>query len=96
MQFNPIRDNVVIEKTQNESTTKSGIVIPDSVKDKPSIGVVIAVGPGKTLENGTKIVPEVNVGDSVYYSKYSGNEIKVDGKDYVIISEANILSIIKN
>jgi chaperonin GroES len=95
MNLKPIKDNVVIEKVEAENVTKSGIVIPDNVKDKPAIGKVVAIGPGRVLENGSIIVPEVKVGDKVYYSKYSGSEIKLDEKSYIIISESNILTIIE-
>ena len=94
VKLKPLNDKVVIEKAEEVSVTKSGIVLPDNAKEKPQTGKIIAVGAGKTLENGTKVPFEVKVGDTVYYSKYSGTEIKIDGKEYVIIAEGEILAIV--
>jgi len=94
VKLKPLNDKVVIEKAEEVSVTKSGIVLPDNAKEKPQTGKIIAIGAGKTLENGTKVPFEVKVGDTVYYSKYSGTEIKVDGKEYVIIAEGEILAIV--
>ncbi|MBP2637485.1 MAG: groS [Firmicutes bacterium] len=90
----PLGDRVVIEALAKEEVTKSGIVLPDTVKEKPQEGKVVAVGTGKTLENGQKVAVEVKVGDSVIFSKYAGTEVKVEGKDYLVISERDILAII--
>jgi len=83
----------VIKAVNQEERTKGGIVLPDTAKDKPQEGEVIAVGPGKVLDNGTKVAPEVKVGDRVIFSKYSGTEIKLEGEDYLILRESDILAV---
>lgn len=93
MPLKPLADRVVLKPIQAEEKTKGGIVLPDTAKDKPQEGEVIAVGPGRILDNGTKLTPEVKVGDRVIYSKYSGTEVKVDGEEYLIIRESDILAI---
>ena len=90
----PLGDRVVIEALAKEEMTKSGIVLPDTVKEKPQEGKIVAVGTGKTLENGQKVALDVNVGDNIIFSKYAGTEVKVEGKEYLIISERDILAII--
>lgn len=87
--FRPLADRVLIEPTAAETTTASGIIIPDTAKEKPQEGIVVAAGPGKVDEPTT-----VKVGDKVLYGKYSGSELKVDGKDYLIVKEGDILGII--
>ncbi|QDR79588.1 co-chaperone GroES [Sporomusa termitida] len=91
----PLGDRVVIEALAKEEMTKSGIVLPDTVKEKPQEGKVVAVGSGKTLENGQKVALDVAVGDKIIFSKYAGTEVKVEGKEYLIISERDILAIIE-
>lgn len=91
----PLGDRVVIEALAKEEVTKSGIVLPDTVKEKPQEGKIVAVGSGKTLENGEKVALEVKVGDKIIFSKYAGTEIKIEGKEYLIISERDILAIIE-
>ncbi len=93
MPLKPLADRVVLKPIEAEEKTKGGIVLPDTAKDKPQEGEVIAVGPGRILDNGTKLTPEVKVGDRVIYSKYSGTEVKVDGEEYLIIRESDILAI---
>ena len=88
----PIGDRVVIKPEPEEVKTKSGIVLPDSAKEKPQEGTVVAVGSGK-LEDGKKVPLEVAVGDKVIYSKYGGTEFKIDGEEYMILSERDILAI---
>ncbi|EFI84413.1 chaperonin GroS [Listeria grayi DSM 20601] len=90
----PLGDRVVIEVLEAEEKTASGIVLPDSAKEKPQEGKVIAVGNGKVLENGTKQELEVAVNDRIIFSKYSGTEVTYDGKDYLIIREDDILAIV--
>jgi len=91
----PLRDYVVVKTFSREETTASGIVIPDTVKDeKPQEGEILFVGPGKIDENGKRIAMEVKVGDKVLFSKYSPDEIKLDGEDYLILSESDIKAII--
>ena len=87
--FKPLADRVLIEPTAAETKTASGIIIPDTAKEKPQEGMVIAVGPGKVDEPTT-----VKVGDKVLYGKYAGSELKLDGKDYLIVKEGDILGII--
>ncbi|MFZ5944402.1 MAG: co-chaperone GroES [Bacillota bacterium] len=94
MNIKPLGDRVVIKAIAQEEKTKSGIVLPDTAKEKPQQGEVVAVGSGKTLENGEKAPLEVNVGDKVIFSKYAGTEIKVDGEDVLILGERDILAII--
>ena len=87
--FKPLADRVLIEPTAAETKTASGIIIPDTAKEKPQEGMVIAVGPGKVDEPTT-----VKVGDKVLYGKYAGSELKLDGKDYLIVKESDILGIL--
>ncbi|MFA4931661.1 MAG: co-chaperone GroES [Caldisericia bacterium] len=91
----PIGDHVVIKVEKVEETMKSGIVLPDSAKEKPQQGTIVAVGSGVMLDNGTRIPLEVKEGDKVFYSKYSGNEIKLDDEEYVVLSQHDILAIVK-
>jgi len=96
MEIKPLRDRIVVKPLEAESKTKGGIVLPDTAKEKPQEAKVIAVGKGKTLENGTVEAPEVKVGDKVLYGKYSGNEITTkDGEELLILREEDILAIIK-
>jgi chaperonin GroES len=94
VKLKPLHDKIVIEKPGEEKATKSGIILPDNAKEKPQTGKVIAVGNGKALDNGTKIPLEIKVGDTVYYSKYSGTEIKIEEKEYIIIAEGDVLAIV--
>ncbi len=90
----PLHDKVVIERVAAEEKTASGIVLPGNVAEKPDMGTVIAVGAGKTLDNGTKTTMCVKTGDKVIFGKYSGQQVKIDGKEYTIMSESDILGII--
>ena len=95
MKLKPLADRVLVEpSTVEESTSSGGIIIPDTAKEKPQEGKVAAIGPGKTDENGKPIKMNVKVGDKVLYSKYGGTELKYDGKEYLIMSESDILAII--
>lgn len=92
----PLHDRVVIAKEEHDTQTKSGIYIPENTKEeKPESGVVIAVGPGKLLEDGTRLKMSVSAGDTVLFSKYSPEEVVVDGKNYIVVREESILGIIK-
>ncbi len=93
MILKPLSDHVVLKPVEAEEKTKGGIVLPDTAKDRPQEGEVVAVGPGKVLEDGTRLTPEVKVGDRVIYSKYSGTEVKIDGEEYLIVRESDILAI---
>lgn len=91
----PLGDRVVIQALEREEKTKSGIVLPDTVKEKPQEGKVIAVGTGKVMENGQRVALDVKAGDKVIFSKYAGTEVKVDGEEYLILSERDILAIVE-
>ena len=96
MKFRPLHDRVLIESLESEEKTAGGIIIPDTAKEKPQEGKVIAVGPGSKTEDG-KIVPmDVKVGDRVLFGKWSGTEVKIDGKEYSIMKESDIMGISKS
>ena len=88
----PLSDRVVLKPVMAEEKTKGGIVLPDTAKDKPQEGEVVAVGPGR-IEEGKRVEPEVKVGERVIYSKYSGTEVKIDGDEYLIVRESDILAV---
>lgn len=90
----PLGDRVVIQVSEGEQKTASGIALPDTAKEKPQEGTVVAVGTGKLLDNGQRAALDVNEGDRIIFSKYAGTEIKFGGKDYLIVSERDILAII--
>lgn len=90
----PLADRVLVEPAAAETKTASGLFIPDSAKEKPQKGIVIAVGAGKVSDSGNVMKPQVKVGDSVLYGKYSGTEVTFDGKEYLIMREADIFAII--
>ena len=89
----PLADRVLVKPIEREEMTKSGIYLPDTAKEKPQEGEVIAVGPGRMTEDGKRIAPDVKVGDKVLYAKYGGTEIKVDDEDMMILRESDILAI---
>lgn len=92
----PLGDKVVIKVLEGEMKTKSGIVLPDTAKEKPQEGEVVAIGTGKVLENGQRLAFDVKVGDKVIFSKYAGTEVKFDGQEYLIVSaERDILAIVE-
>ena len=91
----PIGKRVVVRKDDNKRQTKSGIVLPDTAKEKPTKGKVIAVGPGKFDEHGKRMDLGVRAGDTVYYGKYSGTDVEVDGQKFVILREADILGVLE-
>lgn len=93
VKLRPLADRVVVEPVSEEKVTRGGIVLPDSAKEKPQAGKVIAVGPGRILDNGTKAPMETKVGDIVIYAKYGGTEIKVEGTEYMILNERDVLAI---
>jgi chaperonin GroES len=93
MNLTPLHDRVIVRPAQSEETTKGGIIIPDSAKEKPQRGEVVAIGNGKVNEEGKTQPLTVKVGDSVLYGKYSGTEISVDGVDYLIMRESDIFAI---
>jgi chaperonin GroES len=95
MKIRPLQDRVIVKRVEEEEKTKGGIIIPDSAKEKPMEGEVVAVGKGKVLENGTKLDMSVKVGDRILFSKYAGNEVKIDGVEHLIMREDDILGIIE-
>jgi chaperonin GroES len=92
----PLADRIVVKPGAEEEVTKGGIVLPDTARKKPREGEVLAVGPGKLLDNGQRAPMEVKVGDVVLYSEYGGTEVTVDGEDYVILDESSVLAINPN
>src|SRR3712207_3188962 len=93
--FRPLHDRVVVRRLESEEKTKGGIIIPDTAKEKPSEGEVIAVGSGKVTDKGAVRALEVKAGDRILFGKYSGNEIKLDGEDVLILREDEVLGVIE-
>ncbi len=93
MNLKPLADRVVVKVLEAEEKTASGIVLPDKAKEKPQEGEVMAVGTGKVLDNGTKVEMEVKVGDKIIFSRYAGTEVKVKGKEYLILRQDDILAL---
>ena len=94
MKFRPLHDRVLVESLESEEKTAGGIIIPDSAKEKPQEGKVIAVGPGTKTEDGKIIPMDVKVGDRVLFGKWSGTEVKIDGKEYSIMKESDIMGVV--
>jgi chaperonin GroES len=95
MNIRPLHDRLIVKRFEEEERTKGGIIIPDNAKEKPQQGEVIAVGNGKVLEDGKKLPLEVKKGDRVLFGKYSGSEIKIDGVEYLMMREEDILGVIE-
>jgi chaperonin GroES len=95
MKLAPLDDRVVIKQSEAEKKSAGGIILPDAAKEKPQRGKIIAVGPGKILDNGKRGEMNVKKGDEVLYAKYSGNEIEIDGENYVILHEGDILGVVE-
>jgi len=94
MKFRPLHDRILVERVESEEKTAGGIILPDTAKEKPQQGKVIAVGSGKRTDDG-KILPlEVKAGDTILFGKYSGSEVKIDGKDYLIMREEDVLGLV--
>jgi chaperonin GroES len=91
----PLHDRLIVKRLAEEEKTKGGIIIPDTAKEKPQQAEVIAVGNGKTLDDGKRVALEVKVGDKVLFSKYSGSEIKIDGDEYLILREDDIQAVLE-
>ena len=91
----PLADRVVIQALAEAEQTRGGLYIPDTAKEKPQQGEVVAVGPGKLSDEGTRLAPDVSVGDRVLYGKYSGTEVTVDGEEFLILRESDILAVLK-
>ena len=94
MKVRPLHDRLIIRRIEEKETVKGGIIIPDTAKEKPQEGEVIAVGNGKVLENGTKVPLDVKAGDKILFGKYSGTDIKIDGQEYLILREDEVLAVV--
>ena len=94
MKIRPLHDRVLVKRLEAEEKTKGGIIIPETAKEKPVEGKIIAVGNGRILENGHKVAMDVKVGDVILFGKYSGNEVKIDGEEHVVLKEDEIYAII--
>jgi chaperonin GroES len=95
MKIRPLQDRVIVKRVDEEEKTAGGIIIPDSAKEKPMEGEVVAVGNGKVLDNGTKVPLDVKAGDRILFGKYAGTEVKIDGVEHLIMREDDILGIIE-
>jgi len=95
MAFRPLGDRVVIKRVEEEARTKGGIIIPDTAKEKPQEGEVVAVGPGARDEDGKRVPMDVKAGDRILFGKWSGSEVKIDGEDLLIMKESDILGVIE-
>jgi len=95
MKIRPLHDRVIVKRVEKEEKTKGGIIIPDTAKEKPIEGKVVAVGAGKILENGKKLALEVKKGDRVLFGKYAGTDIKIDGEEHLIMREDDIIAIVE-
>ena len=93
MKIRPLQDRILVKRVDEEETTSGGIIIPDSAKEKPQEGQVVAVGPGKTLDSGAVAEPNVKAGDRILFSKYAGTDVNVDGEEHIIIREDDVLAI---
>ena len=93
MNVRPLGDRVLLKPLEREEMTKSGIVLPDTAKEKPQEGIVEAVGPGRVLDSGEKVPMELKVGDRILYARYAGNEFKLDEVEYLVISEKDVLAV---
>jgi len=94
MAVKPLDDRILIQQCEAEQTTAGGIVLPDSAQEKPQMGKVVATGPGKLLDSGERGKLGVKAGDTVYYGKYAGAEVKIDGEDFVICRESDVLAVV--
>lgn len=95
MKIRPLNDRLLVKRLEEETMTAGGIIIPDSAKEKPAEGEVVAVGPGKVADNGERVALQVQEGDMVLFSKYGGTDVKIDGEDYLIMREDDILGIVE-
>ena len=95
MKFRPLHDRVVVKRVAEEEKTKGGIIIPDTAKEKPMEGEVVAVGPGAQDEKGALVAPDVKAGDRILFGKWSGTEVKLDGVEYLIMKESDIMGILE-
>jgi chaperonin GroES len=94
MKLRPLQDRILVQRVEEETTTKGGIIIPDTAKEKPAEGKVVAVGNGKIGEDGKRIALEIKKGDRILFGKYSGTEVKISGEEYLIMREDDVLGVI--
>jgi chaperonin GroES len=94
MKVRPLHDRLLVRRVEEKETAKGGIIIPDTAKEKPQQGEVLAVGNGKILENGTKVALDIKVGDKILFGKYTGSEVKIDGEDVLILREDEVLAVL--
>ncbi len=95
VKIKPLGDRIVVKTLSGETMTKSGIFLPDTAKEKPQEGEVLAVGPGKVLDSGKRVISEITVGQRILFAKYAGTEIKMDGQEYLILRESDIMGIVE-
>jgi chaperonin GroES len=95
MKLRPLQDRILVQRVEEEKTTKGGIIIPDTAKEKPAEGKVVAVGNGKLGDDGKRIALEIKVGNRILFGKYSGTEVKIEGEDYLIMREDDVLGVIE-
>jgi chaperonin GroES len=94
MKFRPLNDRVLVLRIDEEQKTSGGIIIPDTAKEKPQQGTIVSVGPGKLNKDGKRVAPQVQAGDTIFFTKYGGTDIKLDGVDHIIMREDDILAVI--
>ena len=95
MNLRPLQDRILVKRVEQENTTKGGIIIPDSAKEKPAEGKIVAVGNGKTGDDGKRIAMDIKEGDRILFGKYAGTEVKIEGEDYLIMREDDVLCVIE-
>ncbi|MGD9973660.1 MAG: co-chaperone GroES [Desulfatirhabdiaceae bacterium] len=95
MKLKPLQDRILVQRVEEETTTKGGIIIPDTAKEKPAEGKVVAVGSGKVGDDGKRMTMEIKTGDRILFGKYSGTEVKIDGQEYLIMREDDVLGVIE-
>ena len=95
MKLRPLQDRILVQRVEEEEKTKGGIIIPDTAKEKPAEGKIVSVGKGKLDDSGKRIAPEVKKGDRILFGKYSGTEVKIEGQEYLIMREEDVLGIIE-
>lgn len=95
MKIRPLNDRILVKRLEGEEKTKGGIIIPDTAKEKPAEGMVVAVGHGKLNDKGERVAPEIKAGDRVLFSKYGGTEVKIDGEEHLIMREDDILGVVE-
>lgn len=96
MKIRPLHDRILVERVEEEEKTAGGILIPDSAKEKPQKGRVVSVGEGKFNDKGERVKPDVKAGDTILFEKYAGNEVKIEGKEYLIMREEDVMGIIES